>query len=927
MPPDLSDRFKKPFTPSSGTAADGEDAWRAGARRRQAGRLPATFACVMGLVLLAWLLTHPGSVPGARLARTSYDLTLALRGPAGLDPLSSPVVIVYLDRKSYQEEGQDPARLLDRRLYARLLRRLATVHSSWVIFDILFDQPSEDPGADAEFADALRAHGRVLLGAEWHRADEVRGSDARLAVRSVSLPTSNLLAAAAGYGFAFSRIDPDFVVRRHFPGFVDRGLPSLSWAAAERLRLPVTRLKASASTPRWLNYYGPPLTVPGVSLSDALDPEIVRDAMFRGRIVLVGTRPTAGRFDERRDEWRSPLSGWGRGVLFMPAVEVHATELLNLVQGDWLRRPDAAVEFSWMALAAGALAWGFLRLRPVSVAIAAIALEALVLGMVGVLVISWHLWFAWLIPAGVLIPAAVLESFLFHSVDWYRQRVRYLARIRDQAELIDKARDAIVVLDFSGSVVHANPRARQLYGWTTGRPGREGIHSAFGGDPGGMELDEILHEARRSGGWSGELQNIGADGRPMVMECRATLIRNNRGTPHEVLFINTDVTERKRLQEQFLRAQRMETIGTLAGGMAHDLNNALSPILMGIQLLRSRLSDQEVRRMLEVMETNTQRGAGMVRQVLLFARGHDDTRIPTAMGPLLREMENLLHHTFPAAVTLSVLVPADLWRVRANPTQLHQVLLNLCVNARDAMPDGGSLTLAADNAELDAGEAGQVPGLQAGRHVVVLVSDTGSGIPPGIQERIFEPFFTTKPAGKGTGLGLATVAAIVRAHGGGVRVKSQPGEGTTFEFFLPALPEAMTAEPLAPIPTEAPRGSGELVLVVDDELSVRDLLRVALTENGYEVVTASHAVEAMAVARQKGEALRLVITDWRMPGLDGGGLAAELRRLRANLPIIVVSGALNAVTGGAGLPTPPVTVLPKPFRIETLLQRLQDMLK
>ncbi|MCC6234673.1 MAG: response regulator, partial [Verrucomicrobiales bacterium] len=425
----------------------------------------------------------------------------------------------------------------------------------------------------------------------------------------------------------------------------------------------------------------------------------------------------------------------------------------------------------------------------------------------------------------------------------------------------------------------------------------------------------------------GELQQHNARGEPIVVESRATLIRDLHAQPHQVLFINTDITERKRLQDQFLRAQRRESIGALAGGMAHDLNNALSPILMGIQMLKARAGDDAMRRMLAIMESNTQRGAGMVRQVLLFSRGQEAVTGPVHLPALLRELEAVLRQSFPPAIEIIVLAPADLWTLQGNPTQLQQILLNLCLNARDAMPSGGRLTLAGDNADLTADELADLPNLRPGRHLMLLVSDTGTGIPPEIQARLFEPFFTTKPPGIGTGLGLATVASLVKAHGGSLRVRSTPGEGTTFEIYLPAA-SAAAATITAP-DTAAPaavRGSGQKILVVDDEISVREMLCEGLTAQGYAVLAASSGLEALALARQHREDLRLVITDWSLPVLGGEGLAGQLRAERPDLPLLLVSGTLSHAPELPALPGAPPLLLAKPFRFEDLLARIEQAL-
>ncbi|MBL9137593.1 MAG: CHASE2 domain-containing protein [Verrucomicrobiales bacterium] len=881
-------------------------------------------AVVLGALSL--LLLQPESIPGARLTRASYDLTFSFgtsTRTASINPTDSPVATVYLDRRSFDALGQNPGLPLDRAWYARLVRRLTSAGASQVLFDVLFQHPSEDPKSDADFADAIRAHGAVLLGAEWSRSDSVRPDASQVTIRNISLPVPHLLAAAAGYGFVFSRVDPDFVVRRHFPGFLDRQMPSLTWEAARHRGVPIARSTNPPPTPRWINYYGPPLTIPGISFVDALDPNITPDSLFLGKTVLVGTRPTAGLFDERRDEWRSPFSGWGQGLAFMPAVEVHATELLNLIRGDWLRRTSPAMEATAAWIGAFALAFFFVRLRPAPAAAALVGAELIVLIAAAYAFNEHRLWFPWLILAAVQIPGAATGSFVLHSVEWYRQRRRYLARIRQQAALIDKAQDAILVVDLAGQVTYANPRARTLYGWSEPVIDPAAAHRSLEPEKTGAFVAAAKHAAT-TGEWSGELPQRDANGKPLIVECRATLIRDPNGTPREILFINTDVTERKKLQDQFLRAQRRESIGALAGGMAHDLNNALSPILMGVQMLKAKTTDAAMHRVLSVMESNTQRGAGMVRQVLLFARGQDDITERVSLVSHLHELESVLRQSFPAHIAISVLAPADLWAVHGNATQLHQILLNLCINARDAMPSGGRLTLAADNAELDAAEAQELPGLRPGRHVMLLVSDTGSGIPPEVQAHLFEPFFTTKPQGIGTGLGLATVASLVKNHGGAVRVRSQVGEGTSFEVYLPALEAAPTRPPSETSAIETPSGHGELILLADDELSLRELVRDGLEGQGYKVLPASSAVEALALAREHAADLRLAIVSTRLTNHPTQSLASQLRETSPQLPLLLITGATPAPT--PQLPGTPPAHLPKPFTFDALLTQVSRLL-
>jgi CheY-like chemotaxis protein len=344
------------------------------------------------------------------------------------------------------------------------------------------------------------------------------------------------------------------------------------------------------------------------------------------------------------------------------------------------------------------------------------------------------------------------------------------------------------------------------------------------------------------------------------------------------------------------------------------LNNALSPILMGLQLLQKQRLDEETQRMLSVMEKNTHRGADMVRQVLLFSRGRDPEKAALSVGGLVREMERIVRQTFPKNIHVAALVPADLWPVLGNATQLHQVLLNLCVNARDAMPRGGELTLAADNVELGADEAGQIPNGAPGRFVMLIVSDTGGGIAPEILPRIFEPFFTTKPPGQGTGLGLSTLARIVGQHGGFVNVKSEPGRGAAFEVYLPCATLLPVADTKRAAAVKLPRGDGELILVVDDEQSIREMVSLGLTSHGYRVITAANGAEAIALLERQARDARLVLLDTDMPVLNGQATIPLLRAQLPAAPIILMSGELEALS------THDTSAkLVKPFQLEELL--------
>jgi two-component system, cell cycle sensor histidine kinase and response regulator CckA len=405
-----------------------------------------------------------------------------------------------------------------------------------------------------------------------------------------------------------------------------------------------------------------------------------------------------------------------------------------------------------------------------------------------------------------------------------------------------------------------------------------------------------------------------------------TLLRDSAGEPKYFISVIADITARKQLEQQFLRAQRMESIGTLAGGIAHDLNNLLAPIMMGVELLRFGDLDAKTAQMVENMERSAKRAASLVRQVLSFARGVEGVRAPIQIGHIMQEVGSIIESTFPKNITLLLSHAADLWPVVSDPTQLNQVMLNLCVNARDAMANGGCLTLRATNVVLDGSYAALNQGVVPGSYVVIEVTDTGCGIPKEIVDRIFDPFFTTKEPGKGTGLGLSTVMGIVRSHGGFVHVHSQPGKGTTFKVHLPAYLDVNTGDSATRATERLPMGGGELVMVVDDESSIVDITRQMLESFGYRVITAGDGAQAIGLYARQSEEVAVVITDMMMPTMDGPMLMAALRRIHPGVKIIAVSGlSANSHTNG-GTGSEADYFLTKPYTAEDLLVLLRKAL-
>ncbi|HEY3897080.1 MAG TPA: PAS domain S-box protein [Chthoniobacter sp.] len=389
--------------------------------------------------------------------------------------------------------------------------------------------------------------------------------------------------------------------------------------------------------------------------------------------------------------------------------------------------------------------------------------------------------------------------------------------------------------------------------------------------------------------------------------------------------IALDVTERKKLEQQFLRAQRMESIGTLAGGIAHDLNNSLSPIIMSLDLLKMRFPDPDSQELLETVSASARRGADMVKQVLSFGRGVDGRRMVVQVKHLIREIEKITNDTFPKNITVQSNVPHDLWPILGDPTQLHQVLLNLCVNARDAMAEGGRLTLSAENAIIDEHYAGLNPDARPGPHVLLKVADTGTGIPAETQERIFDPFFTTKEIGKGTGLGLSTSLGIVKSHDGFIRVSSKVGAGTTFQIYLPAQSDTVASEQTV-LEAEMPRGKGETILVIDDEAAVREICRQTLEAFGYRVVLASDGAEALSAFASKGEEIAVVLTDVAMPVMDGPATIHVLKRMNPAVRIIATSGRATQDQLSRLASLEVKHVLAKPYTAQELLIELKTIL-
>lgn len=501
-------------------------------------------------------------------------------------------------------------------------------------------------------------------------------------------------------------------------------------------------------------------------------------------------------------------------------------------------------------------------------------------------------------------------------------------RIREQAEMLNQAREAIFITDLDHKIIYWNNGAERLFGWKAddvlGSIAENILSPAA--YPG---LATARDETIARGAWQGEVQMQTRGRAILIVESRQSLVRDDAGNLRARLWINSDITDRKRLEEQFLRAQRMENIGMLAAGIAHDLNNMLAPILLAAPMLQEHVQDPGALSLLGTLEKSAERGANLVRQILAFAHGATGEHRLLQVKHLLRDISAVITGTFPKSIKLEDHILSDLWTIKGNATQIHQVLLNLCVNARDAMPNGGTLRLRAENRILDASAASSIDGARAGAFIVLLVEDTGIGIPPEVLQRMWEPFFTTKEVGKGTGLGLSTVRGIIEGHGGFAEVLTVVGRGTSFRIYLPAA-ENGTAErhPVPDEPAQQP-GRGELILVVDDERHIREMTRTMLSRKGYRVIVAADGAEAAVIFAQRAAEIRLVISDLHMPNLDGAMLSRALRRINPAAKMLVVSGMSSALGNRPDYKPEEFAdaFLQKPFKPEVLVAKVQLLLR
>jgi len=496
-------------------------------------------------------------------------------------------------------------------------------------------------------------------------------------------------------------------------------------------------------------------------------------------------------------------------------------------------------------------------------------------------------------------------------------------KIREQAALLNITTDAILVRSLDNKIQYWNKGAEHVYGWSVEEAIGQNVNQLLYRPDKLQQLEIIQRSLVESGAWQGELHQVNKQGKEIIVASRWTLMHDAQGQPKSLLTVNTDITEKKQLEQQFLRTQRLESLGTLAGGIAHDLNNILTPILSTAQLLQLKFpnADEKSQHLLEIIETNTKRGADLVKQVLQFARGTEGKRAIVQMKHLIYEVKQIVEKTFPKSIQLMTCVEPELWLVSGDATHLHQVLMNLVVNARDAMPNGGMLTISAKNLLVDEHYAHINLDASVGAHIGITVKDTGTGMSAKTVDRIFEPFFTTKDIGKGTGLGLSTVRGIVKSHRGFIDVLTKVGEGTEFNVFLPAVEGPVSPRVES---SNASSGNTEWILVVDDEPQILETTKFALEAHNYHVLVANSGSEAISLCTQYKQKIAIALIDMMMPSMDGMATIESLQKINPQIKIIVVSGF---VPNDKSRETSSIeNFIAKPYTIYELLQTLKAVL-
>ncbi len=503
------------------------------------------------------------------------------------------------------------------------------------------------------------------------------------------------------------------------------------------------------------------------------------------------------------------------------------------------------------------------------------------------------------------------------------ERIKWEKKISEQAMLIDKAKDAILVTDLEGEIVFWNKGAEKIYGWAKNEiTGSNIIGLIFEGID---KYLKITNELYKYAEWNGELENFTKNGTKIIVKSSQTLIYDNNNIPKSILIVNTDITENKLIENQIIHGQRIESLGTLASGIAHDLNNMLTPILMSIHILKLRINEPKSLNLLENIESSTNHCSQLVRQVLSFSGDIQKQLIPVNIQNLMAEIATIINNTFPKSISLNTLVNSNLWIIIGDKTQIHQVIMNLCLNARDSMSNKGGLEIEAENINIDENYAKIHIDARVGPYVIIKITDTGTGIPEELIPKIFDPFFTTKEHGKGTGLGLFTSISIIKSHNGFINVYSRVGAGTCVKVYLPAVlteePDLSEKNNVESIPT----GNGELIMIIDDEISILQIIKQTLETYGYKTEVALNGAEAISILKNENN-IKLVITDMDMPKMDGVTTIKKIREICNDSKIIAISGLAQNYFSDKYTGPKIHGFIQKPFTTQKLLKKLNEVL-
>jgi two-component system cell cycle sensor histidine kinase/response regulator CckA len=536
-----------------------------------------------------------------------------------------------------------------------------------------------------------------------------------------------------------------------------------------------------------------------------------------------------------------------------------------------------------------------------------------------------------------------VEIFL-HSVQ-YSERAAVLVVAEDVTErkrseeerqkflaLVENSRDFIAVSDLECNVQYINPAGRALLGMD----GSDSVTGRHGGDHVVAEdfllmRNTIFPAILSSGHWQGELRfrNL-RTGREQPMDYVGFLLTDlQSGEPRLVASISRDISERRSLEQQLRQAQKFEAIGQLAGGIAHDFNNVIGAILGWAELGEEQAasSDKQYATYFKKIHVQCDRVTALIRQLLAFARRQILAPRNLSLNQSVQDVLSLLGGVLGKDIDLHTILAENLAVVRADSTQIEQVLVNLCINSRDAMPKGGRLSIETHNAEFSEEECRRNAGLQPGRYAVLSVSDTGSGMDAPVRERIFEPFFTTKGTGKGTGLGLATVYGIAKQHGGFIQVESEPDRGSKFHIFLPVSECVSPAENRLPVVQDLPaRGGTETILIAEDHEGLREMARATLESLGYQILIAKDGEEAVGIFSAYRDSIALVLLDVIMPRRNGPEAYEAIQAMKPGVPVVFATGYSNETAALTGMLERGITVLQKPYSPGVLSRRVREAL-